>query len=142
MRTMRSARSRAWTQPPSPSRWPSSVTTSSRRRAATGPPPSATGSAEPPSKEFPVAQDLALTGPAVNSVAGSGMTYLPSAPLRTLVTNPDRAGVLRDCRIAHAQVQPASPKAFAVAYERLAVHYPESRLTEGEEKVVKRDWLR
>ena len=37
---------------------------------------------------------------------------------------------------------PAVPQDFAMTFERMAAHFPESKLSLGEQTVVKRDWLR
>jgi hypothetical protein len=37
---------------------------------------------------------------------------------------------------------PSPPQAFALAFERLAIHYPESKLTQEEQTVQRGDWLR
>lgn len=41
-----------------------------------------------------------------------------------------------------AMMEPTTIGRFAVEVERLAAHYPENRLTPGEQKVVKADWWR
>ncbi|NEX95403.1 hypothetical protein, partial [Caulobacter sp. 17J65-9] len=61
---------------------------------------------------------------------------------RELAALPDRAAVLAECRAALAAAEPAPPAAFALTLERLALHYPESRLTPPEQTLVAKDWRR
>jgi hypothetical protein len=61
---------------------------------------------------------------------------------RALAEHPDEAAVLAECRAALAMMQPASAGDFARAYERLALHYPEGTLSQGEQKIVFADWRR
>lgn len=37
---------------------------------------------------------------------------------------------------------PATPESFAVTLERLALHYPENRLSPAEQKMLLKDWRR
>jgi hypothetical protein len=47
-----------------------------------------------------------------------------------------------ECQTLLARSEANQIEAFAVQFERLALHYPEVRLTEGEAKVLKTDWWR
>lgn len=61
---------------------------------------------------------------------------------RQLATLPERDDVARECALVVRADTPAVPQDFAMTFERLAVHFPESRLTPKEQGIVKRDWLR
>ena len=61
---------------------------------------------------------------------------------RELVSLPQRDEVVRECQAVIAAAQPAPLDAFAIAVERLALHYPESRLTPQESRMVLADWRR
>lgn len=55
---------------------------------------------------------------------------------------PERDDVAREClAVLHAD-KPAAPESFAVTLERLALHYPENRLSPGEQKMLLKDWRR
>jgi hypothetical protein len=59
----------------------------------------------------------------------------------------DRGGdelqrILAECHAALRALEPAPPEAFARAYERLALHYPEGSLSAPEQKLVYADWRR
>jgi hypothetical protein len=55
---------------------------------------------------------------------------------------PERDDIARECALVIQADVPSAPQDFAVTFERLAVHYPESKLSSGEQAVLKRDWLR
>lgn len=61
---------------------------------------------------------------------------------RHLATLPERDEIARECSLVVAADTPAVPQDFALTFERLAVHFPESKLNAGEQTVLKRDWLR
>lgn len=79
---------------------------------------------------------------AVPTVVEHGLRYLPTNPARLLVELPDRAALLAECRLVTAATVAADPAAFAVQVERLALHYPENRLSREEQVVLLRDWRR
>lgn len=59
-----------------------------------------------------------------------------------LVKHPDRAAVLAECRRAAAADAPAPVQQFALIFERLALHYPESKLNAREDTIRRSDWIR
>ncbi len=61
---------------------------------------------------------------------------------RELACLPERDEVVRECQAVIAAAEPAPLDAFAMAVERLALHYPESRLTPQESRMVLADWRR
>lgn len=78
----------------------------------------------------------------VKPAVESGLKYLPKSVARELAALPDRDDVARECVAVLQAETPAAPEAFAVTLERLALHYPENRLTPGEQKMLLKDWRR
>ena len=79
---------------------------------------------------------------AVPPLDPSGLRLLPKKTPRELAVEGDRAGVIRECRLVADASKPCSLKEFVYEFERLFAHYPETRLSEGEGKIVKADWRR
>lgn len=50
--------------------------------------------------------------------------------------------MVHECRQIIAAEQPARPDQFALILEKLSLHYPESKLTPAERKLVLQDWRR
>ena len=71
-----------------------------------------------------------------------GLNLLKKKPARALAVHEDRALVLAECHAVIEAAVPASLESFGMQVERLALHYPESRLTAQERAVVIRDWRR
>lgn len=90
--------------------------------------------------------DLVLTSTAAQAPGRIGATpslrLLPTNLPMALARHPERETVLAECHLAIAQAEPAAPVEFARAYERLALHYPESSLATAEQRVVFADWRR
>lgn len=61
---------------------------------------------------------------------------------RELVATVPASDLRVECEIALAMIQPANLPAFGLQVERLAVHYPENRLSVEEQKILKADWWR
>lgn len=78
----------------------------------------------------------------VQPVVESGLRFLPKSVARELAALPERDEVARECIAVVRAEAPASPEAFAVTLERLALHYPENRLTPAEQKLLLKDWRR
>lgn len=79
--------------------------------------------------------------PALTAVE-SGLKFLPKSVARDLASLPDRAEVVAECQAVIAAERPARPDQFAIVLEKLALHYPENRLSPGEQKLVLQDWRR
>lgn len=73
-----------------------------------------------------------------------GLTYLPTSSAQQLAElQPSLLPALLDeCRAVIRASEAAPAVDFAVQIERLALHYPESRLTRQEQGVVLKDWRR
>lgn len=67
---------------------------------------------------------------------------MPTKPARELAALPERDAVAAECRAVLRATRPAPAAAFAVILERLALHYPENRLTTAEQALVLKDWRR
>ena len=50
--------------------------------------------------------------------------------------------MVRECQAIVAAERPASPQQFALIIEKLALHYPENKLTPAEQKLILQDWRR
>lgn len=50
--------------------------------------------------------------------------------------------MVRECQSIIRAGSPAQPEAFAVTIERLALHYPENRLSPAEQRLLLKDWRR
>lgn len=50
--------------------------------------------------------------------------------------------MLRECRDVVAAEAPAQPEVFALILARMALHFPENRLSPQEQKLVLKDWRR
>lgn len=50
--------------------------------------------------------------------------------------------MVRECEAVLRAETPAQPEAFAMIIERLALHYPENRLSPPEQKLLLKDWRR
>lgn len=74
--------------------------------------------------------------------AQSGPTLLPTKMPRDLVATAPASDLRADCDLAHHMARPAPLPVFGLQVERLAIHYPENRLTVDEQKVLKADWWR
>ena len=72
----------------------------------------------------------------------SGLKYLPKNVARQLADEPNREMVLAECQAIVSAEAPAQPEQFALILEKLALHYPESKLTPSEQKLVVQDWRR
>ena len=87
--------------------------------------------------------DLTIHKPAPATPAvESGLTYLPRSVARQLSQAPNRDAIIAECRTVLSAEKPAEPEAFALTVERLALHYPENKLTPQERKHVLKDWRR
>lgn len=79
---------------------------------------------------------------AVQPDVESGLRFLKKSVARELATLPERDDIVRECLAVVNAEAPASPQSFAVTLERLALHYPENRLTPAEQKLLLKDWRR
>lgn len=71
-----------------------------------------------------------------------GLKFLPKSVARQLAAAPERDDVIRECRAVIMAEAPAPAEQFALIIEKLALHYPESRLSTQEHKLVVQDWRR
>jgi hypothetical protein len=71
-----------------------------------------------------------------------GLKFLPRTVARELACLPERDEVRRECQAMIRAAEPAHRNEFALLIERLALHYPENRLSAQEQKLVNEDWLR
>ncbi len=69
----------------------------------------------------------------------SGLKFLPANLPAKLALMEES---LSECRAFLAVHRPSPSSFFAQQVERLATHYPEGKLTPGEQKVVMADWFR
>jgi hypothetical protein len=67
---------------------------------------------------------------------------LPKNVARQLASAIDRDAVVRECRSILAAETPARPEQFALILEKLALHYPENKLSPAEQKLILQDWRR
>jgi hypothetical protein len=73
----------------------------------------------------------------------SGLTLLPKKPVSQLVDDlRNRPEILAECRAVIAAETPTPIEQFAVIVERLALHYPENKLSVQERKAAMQDWRR
>lgn len=75
----------------------------------------------------------------VSPAALCGLKLLPEKLPRELLQM-DRAMVLQECSSALSAVEPSRIDEFALVIERLAAHYPDSRLSDAEWLLVMEDW--
>jgi hypothetical protein len=67
---------------------------------------------------------------------------LPRSVSRELAASPNRSEILSECRAILAAEAPANEREFATVIERLWLHYPESKLSPAEQRLVVQDWRR
>lgn len=49
---------------------------------------------------------------------------------------------MQECAACLSQIEPIRIDRFAFEFERMSVHYPSDKLSAGEAKVLREDWLR
>ena len=71
-----------------------------------------------------------------------GLKLLPKKTPQELALHDDPGVVRAECNAVLTAVRPATLEQFGTHVERLALHYPESRLTPLDRSIVIRDWRR